>query len=193
MARIILVTGTPGVGKTVFAKLLARQTGSTYLNIGELVKRAKLYRRFDRSSKTFVIDEHRLRRSLRLYFDDNKGKGLIIDGHSLNGFMPRRRKMVALVLRLDPVILARRLKARKWPRQKVWDNVESELIDVPLYEAWKFLGPARMYEINATSKSPQKLVRQAMVLVSSNSGFKRTTVDWLHRYNPLDLQRRILR
>jgi len=33
----ILITGTPGTGKTTFGKLLSSYTGLNYLNVGEKV------------------------------------------------------------------------------------------------------------------------------------------------------------
>jgi adenylate kinase len=190
--QIIVITGTPGVGKTVLAKLLAKKTNSLYLNIGELVKQEKLYRRYDRSSKAFVIDERRLNRRLSKYFVLNGGEGIVVDTHSFDRFMPKQRRMIALVLRLDPMTLAGRLKARRWTRQKIWDNVEAELIDLSLYEAWNFLGPARVYEIDATARNPRTMLSQAMKLVSSGRGFRGKTIDWLRKYDPITLSRLVL-
>ena len=34
----ILVTGTPGTGKTVLANELAQRTGLTYVNVGDMAK-----------------------------------------------------------------------------------------------------------------------------------------------------------
>jgi adenylate kinase len=190
--QIIIVTGTPGVGKTILAKLLAKKTNSLCLNVGDLVRKEKLYRRFDRSSKAFVIDERRLNRRLSKYFVLNDGKGIVVDTHSFGRFMPKQRRMIALVLRLDPMKLAERLSARRWTRQKIWDNVEAELIDLSLYEAWNFLGPARIYEIDATSKRPRTLLNQAIKLVSSGTGFGGKTIDWLRKYDPIELSRQVL-
>jgi adenylate kinase len=190
--RIIIVTGTPGVGKTVLAKLLAKQTNSLYLDVGDLVKRERLYQRYDRRSKTFIINERRLSRRLTKYFVLNKGKGIVVDAHSFDRFMPRQPNMIGLVLRLDPLTLARRLKLRGWARQKIWENVEAELIDLSLYEAWSFLGAARLYEIDASSKSPRALLNAAMKLLSSRRGVRKKNIDWLHKYDPVDLSRKLL-
>ncbi len=46
LAEIIIVTGTPGVGKTVLGKLLAKTTGSTFLSLGDLVKMERLHKGF---------------------------------------------------------------------------------------------------------------------------------------------------
>ncbi|TMI60834.1 AAA family ATPase, partial [Candidatus Bathyarchaeota archaeon] len=38
LPKIIIVTGTPGVGKTAVGKLLAKRIGSEFLSLGDLVK-----------------------------------------------------------------------------------------------------------------------------------------------------------
>jgi adenylate kinase len=192
LENIIVVTGTPGVGKTALAKRLARKTQSDYLNIGEHVRKKRLYRSFDRSTRSYIIDERRLHKSLVLFLKAHDRKNLVIETHWLGRFMPKRRGMVAVVIRLDPVILAKRLLARKWPRRKVWENVEAELIDLSLYESLKFLGAKRVYQIDATQKRSQELAQEAMRLAFSGRGWDTSTPNWLERYDPIELSRKIL-
>jgi len=192
LQRIIIVTGTPGVGKTELSRLLARETQSELINLGELVKREKLYRRFDPSTRSYIIDEPRTRRRLQSIFTSSTGKRLVVETHWLGKFMPKRPGMVALVVRLDPLTLARRLNARKWPKKKTWENVEAELIDLALFESLKFLGRKRVYEIDATRKPPLELLREALRLLSAGEGWHGPTPNWLARYDPVDLSRKIL-
>ncbi len=192
MESIIIVTGTPGVGKTVLAKLLATETGSDYLNVGEHVRNRKLYRRFDRSARSYIIDERRLRRSLEQFLKSRDKRKLVVETHWLGRFMPKRPGMVAVVVRLDPVILARRLLARRWPKRKVWENVEAELIDLSLYESLKFLGANRVYQINSTRKKAKELGQEALRLTSTRRGWDGSTPNWLAQYDPIELSRKIL-
>jgi adenylate kinase len=190
--NIIVVTGTPGVGKTALAKRLARKTQSDYLNLGEHVRKKRLYRRFDRATRSYIIDERRLHKSLVRFLKAHDRKNLVIETHWLGRFMPKRRGMVAVVIRLDPVILSKRLLARKWPRRKVWENVEAELIDLSLYESLRFLGAKRVYQIDVTQKRPQELTQEAIRLTSSGRGWDKSTPNWLERYDPIELSRKIL-
>lgn len=43
----ILVTGTPGTGKTTLATLLNEALHFTYINIGKMVSEQKLYKEWD--------------------------------------------------------------------------------------------------------------------------------------------------
>jgi adenylate kinase len=189
--NIIIVTGTPGVGKTVLSRQLSTKTNSRHLNLGEFVKKEKLYSGYDRSTKSYIIDEKRTRRSLSGLFRSSSTKRMVIETHWLGGFMPKGTGMMSIVLRLDPLVLAKRLKARKWPRRKVWENVEAELIDLSLYEALKFLGQKRVYQIDATRKRHPKILNEALRLLSEGKGWDGSTPNWLARYDPIELSRKL--
>ena len=193
LPKIIIVTGTPGVGKTVFATLLAKKTGFSFFSVGDLVRKERLHKGFDRRARSYIIDERSVRRRLRAYFEDYQGKGIVFETHSINSILPKTRGMVAIVLRLDPIILAKRLHARNWPKLKIWENVESELIDVSLYGSLKALGKTRVFEIDATAKRTEELVREAFKVLSRNRGWSlKSTADWLKKYDPILLSRKIL-
>ena len=53
----ILVTGTPGTGKTVTAQTLAEKTGLNYINVGDLAKEKHLYDGWDEEYGCHVLDE----------------------------------------------------------------------------------------------------------------------------------------
>ena len=56
----ILVTGTPGTGKTVTASELAQKTGLNYINVGDLAKDKDLYEGWDEQYGCHVLDEDRV-------------------------------------------------------------------------------------------------------------------------------------
>jgi adenylate kinase len=191
--KIIIVTGTPGVGKTVLARLLAKKIGFTFSSLGDLVRKERLHKGFDRRTRSYIIDERSVRRKLQSYFEDHQEKGIVFETHSVNSIIPKTRGTVAIVLRLDPVVLAKRLHARNWPKLKIWENVESEMIDVSLYDSLKVLGKTRVLEIDATGKRPGELVCEILKVLSRNKGWSlKSSPDWLKKYDPILLSRKIL-
>jgi len=193
LAKIIIVIGTPGVGKTVIGKLLARETGFTFLSLGDIVRSRKLHKGFDRRSRSYIVDERAVERRLRSYFEDHRGKGIVFETHFVSSIVHRTRGMVAVVLRLDPGVLARRLRARNWPKRKIWENLEAEIIDLSLYDALEVLGKSRVYEIDATGKRPRKIVREVLKVLSRKEGWRlNSTSNWLEKYDPILLSKRIL-
>jgi adenylate kinase len=57
----ILITGTPGTGKTTTCALLAETTGFKHVNIGDLVKKDSLHSGWDDDYECYVIDEDKVR------------------------------------------------------------------------------------------------------------------------------------
>jgi Ni2+-binding GTPase involved in maturation of urease and hydrogenase len=57
----VLVTGTPGTGKTTLSEQVAAATGLKHINIGDLVKGQQLHNGWDEEFECFVIDEDKAR------------------------------------------------------------------------------------------------------------------------------------
>ena len=53
----VLVTGTPGTGKTTLCEQVAAATGLRHVNIGDLVKEQQLHNGWDDEYECLVIDE----------------------------------------------------------------------------------------------------------------------------------------
>ncbi len=58
----ILITGTPGTGKSLLGHELASRTGLKYINVGELAKQEELYEGYDNELECHIIDEDRVRK-----------------------------------------------------------------------------------------------------------------------------------
>jgi broad-specificity NMP kinase len=58
--RVIVVTGTPGVGKTVCSRLLAGELSARHIDLGELVKEKDLTLDVDSKRDTIIADIGRL-------------------------------------------------------------------------------------------------------------------------------------
>jgi adenylate kinase len=193
LPKIIIVTGTPGVGKTVVSKLLAREIGYRFLRLGDLVKTEGLHKGFDRQATSYIIDERAVESRLKDYFAKKQQKGIVFETLFVSSIVHKRSGLVAIVLRLDPVVLARRLKARRWPKRKIWDNVEAEMIDYSLIDSLKSLGKNRVVEIDATGKRPRELVREVLRVLARSRGWRlNSSTNWLEKYDPILLSRRIL-
>ena len=56
----ILVTGTPGTGKSTTCEQIAEATGLKYLNVGELVREQDLHCGWDDEYQCHIIDEDKV-------------------------------------------------------------------------------------------------------------------------------------
>ena len=56
----IIVTGTPGVGKTTHCETLAQNTGLKHLSINDVVKERGCHDGYDEEFKSWIVDEDKV-------------------------------------------------------------------------------------------------------------------------------------
>ncbi|RLG18535.1 kinase [Nanoarchaeota archaeon] len=137
---MIAITGTPGVGKTMVAKILSRKLGKKLLTIDDV----GVVIGYDKKRKVKIIDERKLR-----------VKGDVIFESHLSHFA---KPDVCFVLRCDPKVLARRLKKRGYNPEKIKENVEAEAMGMITSEATSLC--KKVHEIDTTNKKPAEVVNE---------------------------------
>ncbi|XP_068104192.1 adenylate kinase isoenzyme 6 [Hyperolius riggenbachi] len=127
----ILLTGTPGVGKTTLGKELAEKCDLAYVNVGDLAKEGNLYEGFDEEYNCPILDEDRVVDELE---DRMCEGGVIVDYHGCD-FFPERWFHIVFVLRTDNSILYERLESRGYNKKKLQDNIQCEIFQTIYEEA----------------------------------------------------------
>ena len=56
----VLITGTPGTGKTTTCQLLASVSGFNHINVGDLVREKDLHEGWDEEYQSYVLDEDKV-------------------------------------------------------------------------------------------------------------------------------------
>jgi adenylate kinase len=56
----IVITGTPGVGKTTHCEVLAERTGLRHLSINQIVKDKEAHEGWDDEFQSWVVDEDKV-------------------------------------------------------------------------------------------------------------------------------------
>lgn len=57
----IIITGTPGVGKTTHCEMLAQNIGLNHLSINQISKEQDIRETYDEELKTWIVDEDKVR------------------------------------------------------------------------------------------------------------------------------------
>ncbi|VDN18864.1 unnamed protein product [Gongylonema pulchrum] len=131
----ILITGTPGTGKTTLAEKLAQKlvSGFDFISCGRLITEHKLHCGYDGELETYILDEDRLLDHIERRMDDLRGR-CIVEYHGAELF-PQRWFDFVFVLRCNNTVLYDRLAARNYSDKKIRTNIECEIFEVLLEEA----------------------------------------------------------
>lgn len=127
----IIVTGTPGVGKSLHAQALARGSGLAHLCINDLVKQDGLHEGWSDEYRSYIVDDERVVATTLPLLQQG---GQVIDWHICDVF-PLADIDLVCVLRTDHSILYDRLQARGYAPSKLEENMDAEIMEVVAEEA----------------------------------------------------------
>ena len=158
----VLVTGTPGCGKTTLCQMLKDLLEETFslsvqhLNISDLVKQHNLHDGYDKRLDTFILDEDKLLDYMEtvLEFKSSSRNSFInlIDYHCTEIF-PESWIDLVVVLTTDNTTLYDRLTQRNYSQLKISENVECEIMQVVLTEARESYKEEIILVLDSTNKT----------------------------------------
>jgi adenylate kinase len=144
----IVITGTPGTGKTRIARALSARAGVPLVDIKDFVNRRRL---FTMQGGQKTVDIPRLEKSLLPFL--KKLRGYVVEGHlACEMALPASH---IFVLRTSPDILKRRLSGRKYGKAKLDDNLLSEMLDYCVQRA-ELVYKRKPLELDTTGKGAEE-------------------------------------
>ena len=133
--KVIVISGTPGTGKSTLAKKLSLSKYWKLIEINKYVKRYDLDDGYDKARGSLIVNPERLSKALvKTINKDSASKVIIIEGH-LAHFLPKDMVDLCVITTANLSSLANRLAGRGYPDHKVRENVDSEIFEVCLSEA----------------------------------------------------------
>ena len=177
--RVILITGTPCVGKTTVARQLARQLEAIYVNLTDLAIKDNLIVGEDKDRHTIIVNEAKMRVKLSEMVEAANKADVIVDGHYAAAVMAKEKVDYVFVFRRNPIQLCEFMRKCGFKDQKLWENLASEILDVCLVEALREQEAAKVCELDVTDKSSEHVLRDVLAVLENRRECGVGGIDWI--------------
>jgi adenylate kinase len=177
--RVILLTGTPCVGKTSVAQLLTSELDALYVNLTELAMQKNLVSGKDEKRRSIIVDEKRMKHEIEMLVENSRKEDIIVDGHYAVDVVPERLVTYVFVLRRNPVELRKFMEQCGFSGDKLWENLASEILDVCLVDALNIFDEEKVCELDITGKSLGEAVEKILSVLNGHKRCYVGIVDWI--------------
>lgn len=178
MKRVILVTGTPAVGKTTTANMLAAKLDAEYINLTDYAKANSLTLGEDKERQTLIIDEDAMRKKLAESINASGKADIIIDGHYAAAVTPTELVTQVFVLRRNPIELKEQMQNCGFNEAKIAENLSAEILDSCLIEALENQ-EGKVCELDISGQTTADIVDVMLDVLNNGRKCYSGYVDWL--------------
>jgi adenylate kinase len=140
----LIITGSPGTGKSVIARLLARKLSIPLIDLRKVVLEKGL------RARNHEVDIGKLSRALAFL---RKRKDYVVEGHLACEM--RLPADAVVVLRCDPEVLRARLGKRGYGKKKLGENLMAEMLDYCTQRCKAVYG-AEPLELDTSARPPEE-------------------------------------
>ncbi len=169
----VVVTGTPGTGKTTAVETLRSEgllpESYSVLHLNDLIESENLYTTRDQQRDSVIADLDAVRDRVAGTTD------LVIESHLAHHLSADR----VVVLRCHPEQIYNRLRERGEPVASAEENAESEALDVILSETVQQHGADSVFEIETTQRSPADVAAQIRAVIDGTKDPCSGTVSYI--------------
>ncbi len=184
--KIIVISGSPGTGKSEISKKILDLINSKLLSLNELIISKNFILKHDDKRETQVADFKKLipfiLDTIKIYRKEEV-QVLVIESH-FSDIVPNKYIDCAFVLRCEPHILYERLKNRGYKEEKIRENVQAEILAscTSYFIQKKFKGP--LLEIDTSHENSDHIAKVIIDIIEYNKDvekYKFGKIDWLEK------------
>jgi adenylate kinase len=166
----IIISGTPGTGKTSVSQIVANKLESDLVAVNDLVDEKNIYNGYDENKGYKLVDLNALSREITSILENSRDKQVIVEGHLAHLFENNDLVDVVIILRARPDILGKRLYKREWTNSKIQENLEAEALDICIFEAVEIHGD-KVNELDTTDLDLEEVADLVIEIINGKKNF----------------------
>ena len=183
--EIVIISGTPGTGKTTISTRISEIINVKVISLNELAIAEDLILDYDKKRETNIIDIGKVlvhvKELINSYKKHNNFDFIIIESH-FSDIISNDLINYPIVLRCHPDELIKRLKERGYKKEKIIENVQSEILGNSVNYLLQKQLEIPLIEIDTTNLSIDLVVQIIIDIIQDNKNSKeysKLKVDWL--------------
>ncbi|GAH21084.1 unnamed protein product [marine sediment metagenome] len=182
----IIISGTPGCGKTSVAKELSNLISGRIISLNELAISDDFSFEYDEERKTFIVDFKIFRPYILKKIKKIKQINppfLIIESH-FSDIIPNKYIDYAFILRCNPDELVNRLKKKNYNLKKITENIQAEILGNCVNYFIKKNVKKPLFEIDTTNLSIESVAKTIKNVITDKEDGKNYSIgkiDWLEK------------
>lgn len=175
---MIIITGTPGTGKTTLTESLKEDFDACYISINGLLEKYDLNLGIDEKRGYKIVDTEKMIPIIDKIKEKTQKKTIIFEGHLAQDYP---NADMVIVLRCNPKVLRKRLNTRDWKTEKIDENVSAEILGICTQESYDSYGD-KVQEIETCDKTIPELKNEIIKIIQKEITYPLGQIDYLGEY-----------
>ena len=173
----LVITGNPGVGKHTIADEFLKNEDYDLIDINKIAIESNC---IEKDEIGIQVDVQNLKNDLNKIITK---KSLIV-GHLAPYVVEKSNIGIVIILRKNPYKLEQVYKERGYSKEKIKENLGSEILGITAHDAISEFGTENTFQIDTTTKTPQEVVEKIQKIIQERDNDD--NVDWLLEVNERD-------
>ena len=175
---MIIITGTPGTGKTSVTESLKEDFKAKYISINSLLEDYDLNLGIDEKRGYKIVDTEKMIPIVDEIKEETENDFIIFEGHLAQDYP---KADLVIVLRCNPAVLKKRLSTRNWKPEKIDENVSAEILGICTEESYETYGN-NVQEIETCDKTIPELKNEIIKIIKQEVNYPIGEIDYLNEY-----------
>ncbi len=167
---VLIITGSPGVGKHTIANEVLLKDGYELLDINQIAKERNF---IEHNQGLEEVDVDKFKK----YFDGIVTEKSLVVGHLAPYVLNDKNVKSAIVLRKNPYKLLDIYEKRGYSEEKRRENLGSEILGIITNDAITNFGQDKTFQIDASESTPKEIASQIDNIINRNDDGD--NIDWL--------------